>query len=116
MPSPTKWGGASWARQFWCPDRTVGCVDATGTTVHGLLRAGSSPTTLTDSAGKVLTAALNTVGVGQGGRVPQAAIDRAQVRGVGRRRVLSVGDPIAVLIEHRHVAVVVVVRKLVVEI
>lgn len=33
----------------------------------GLLKAGSTPTTLTDSAGKILAASLNTVGVGQGG-------------------------------------------------
>jgi len=36
-------------------------------TVAGLLKAGSSVTTLTDSAGKILSAALNTVAVGQGG-------------------------------------------------
>jgi hypothetical protein len=33
----------------------------------GIIKAGSTPTTLTDSAGKILSAALNTVGVGQGG-------------------------------------------------
>jgi hypothetical protein len=33
----------------------------------GLIKAGSSPTTLTDSAGKILSAALNTVAVAQGG-------------------------------------------------
>jgi len=36
-------------------------------TVTGLLVAGSGLTTLTDAAGKVLAAALNTVGVAQGG-------------------------------------------------
>ncbi len=33
----------------------------------GLIKAGSGPTTLTDSGGKVLSAALNTVALGQGG-------------------------------------------------
>lgn len=33
----------------------------------GVIRAGSTPTTLTDAAGKILSAALNTVAVGQGG-------------------------------------------------
>jgi hypothetical protein len=36
-------------------------------TVAGVITAGSGPTTLTDSAGKILSAALNTVAVGQGG-------------------------------------------------
>lgn len=36
-------------------------------TVSGLLKLGSSPTTINDSAGKILSAALNTVGIGQGG-------------------------------------------------
>jgi hypothetical protein len=36
-------------------------------TVAGLLKAGSTPTTLTDSAGKILSAALNTVAIAQGG-------------------------------------------------
>lgn len=35
--------------------------------VGGLIKAGSGPTTLTDSAGKILSAALNTVAVAQGG-------------------------------------------------
>ncbi len=35
--------------------------------VKGVISSGSTPTTLTDSAGKVLSAALNTVGVPQGG-------------------------------------------------
>ncbi len=35
--------------------------------VKGVISSGSTPTTLTDSAGKVLSAALNTVGVAQGG-------------------------------------------------
>lgn len=33
----------------------------------GVIIAGTTPTTLTDSAGKILSAALNTVGVAQGG-------------------------------------------------
>lgn len=33
----------------------------------GIIKAGSSPTTLTDSDGKILSAALNTVAVAQGG-------------------------------------------------
>jgi hypothetical protein len=33
----------------------------------GIIEAGSGPTTLTDTAGKILSAALNTVGVAQGG-------------------------------------------------
>lgn len=36
-------------------------------TAEGVIIAGSAPTTLTDSAGKILSAALNTVAVGQGG-------------------------------------------------
>ncbi len=36
-------------------------------TCAGVIKAGSTPTTLTDSAGKVLSAALNTVAVAQGG-------------------------------------------------
>lgn len=36
-------------------------------TVTGVYIAGSAPTTLTDSTGKILSAALNTVGVAQGG-------------------------------------------------
>lgn len=36
-------------------------------TIKGLAKAGSGPTTLTDAAGKILSAALNTVGVAQGG-------------------------------------------------
>jgi hypothetical protein len=36
-------------------------------TVSGLLKAGTSPTTLTDAAGKILSAALNTVAVANGG-------------------------------------------------
>jgi hypothetical protein len=36
-------------------------------TVTGILKAGSGPTTLTDSAGKILSAALNTVAVANGG-------------------------------------------------
>lgn len=36
-------------------------------TLAGVLTAGSGPTTVTDSTGKVLSAALNTVGVAQGG-------------------------------------------------
>jgi hypothetical protein len=35
--------------------------------VAGLLKAGSTPTTLTDAAGKILSAALNTVAAAQGG-------------------------------------------------
>jgi hypothetical protein len=35
--------------------------------VTGVLSAGSGPTTITDAAGKVLAAALNTVGAAQGG-------------------------------------------------
>lgn len=36
-------------------------------TFSGIIKAGSTPVTLTDSAGKVLSAALNTVAVAQGG-------------------------------------------------
>jgi fibronectin-binding autotransporter adhesin len=42
-------------------------------TVIGLLKTGSGPTTLTDAAGKILSAALNTVGIGQGGTGATAA-------------------------------------------
>lgn len=46
----------------------VTIADTTGTiTTPGLLIAGSGPTTLTDSAGKVLSASINTVGAAQGG-------------------------------------------------
>ncbi len=46
----------------------VGRMTSTGTLdVPGLLIAGSSNTTLTDAAGKILTTALNTVGFAQGG-------------------------------------------------
>lgn len=38
-----------------------------GFKLSGVIIAGSAPTTLTDSAGKILSAALNTVGVAQGG-------------------------------------------------
>jgi len=36
-------------------------------TVGGVLKAGTTPTTVTDAAGKVLSSALNTVAVAQGG-------------------------------------------------
>lgn len=36
-------------------------------TLSGILKLGSGPTTINDSAGKILSAALNTVGVAQGG-------------------------------------------------
>jgi len=36
-------------------------------TAHGILKAGTTPTTLTDSAGKILSAALNTVAIANGG-------------------------------------------------
>lgn len=43
-------------------------VDASGNTViPGTITAGSGSTVLTDSAGKILSAALNTVGAAQGG-------------------------------------------------
>lgn len=46
-------------------------------TVGGVLTAGSGPTTITDSTGKVLSAALNTVAVAQGGT---GATDAATAR------------------------------------
>ena len=42
-------------------------VEAGDVLFKGLIKAGSSTTTLTDAAGKIVTAALNTVGVAQGG-------------------------------------------------
>jgi len=43
-------------------------VDVDGNlTTTGTIAAGSGPTTLTDASGKILSAALNTVAVGQGG-------------------------------------------------
>lgn len=42
-------------------------VEAGDSYFAGLLKAGSGPTTLTDSAGKILSAALNTVAIAQGG-------------------------------------------------
>jgi hypothetical protein len=44
-----------------------GNVAAANLTTSGVIVAGSGPTTLTDSAGNILSAALNTVAVGQGG-------------------------------------------------
>lgn len=56
---------------FNSPRLTIGpsgAVSMTGDlTVSGLLKAGSGPTTHTDAAGKILTTALNTVAVAQGG-------------------------------------------------
>lgn len=59
---------------FTSPDAgTTGLVEALrltaagNTIVRGTLTAGSAPTTLTDSAGKILSAALNTVAPAQGG-------------------------------------------------
>lgn len=48
-------------------DSADAAITAAGGTFSGVLTAGSGPTTLTDSAGKVLSAALNTVAVAQGG-------------------------------------------------
>lgn len=42
-------------------------VEAGNVLFSGVIKAGSTPVTLTDSAGKILSAALNTVGVPQGG-------------------------------------------------
>lgn len=36
-------------------------------TISGVLKLGTTPVTISDAAGKILSAALNTVGVGQGG-------------------------------------------------
>lgn len=48
-------------------------------TFAGILKAGTSPTTLTDSAGKVLSVALNTVQVAQGGTALTALGSALQV-------------------------------------
>lgn len=59
---------ATWvAQQFFISGSNVMSLNSTGLTVNGLLKAGSGVTTLTDAAGKILSAALNTVAVGQGG-------------------------------------------------
>ncbi len=44
-----------------------GALTAAAGTFSGVITAGSGPTTLTDAAGKILSAALNTVAVAQGG-------------------------------------------------
>lgn len=66
--------GPTAARTITLPDAafSVARIDAAQTfagnqTFSGLILAGSTPTTLTDSAGKILSAALNTVAVAQGG-------------------------------------------------
>lgn len=46
---------------------TSGTVAVAATATGGQLTVGTGPTTVTDSAGKVLSAALNTVAVAQGG-------------------------------------------------
>ncbi len=48
-------------------DSADGNITAANGTFTGILTTGSASTTLTDSAGKILSAALNTVGVAQGG-------------------------------------------------
>lgn len=49
-------------------DTTSTVINSDGTWTHsGLLKLGSGPTTINDSAGKVLSASLNTVAVANGG-------------------------------------------------
>jgi len=59
---------ATWAAQaFYIAGANAMSLNSTGLTVNGLLKAGSGVTTLTDASGKILSAALNTVAVSQGG-------------------------------------------------
>jgi hypothetical protein len=48
-------------------------------TVSGLLKTGSGPTTLTNAAGKILSAALNTVAIANGGTNSAAALTNGRV-------------------------------------
>lgn len=52
-------------------------------TLTGVIKAGSTPTTLTDSAGKILSAALNTVAIAQGGTGATTAANAATNLGLG---------------------------------
>jgi hypothetical protein len=52
-------------------------------TVSGLLKAGSTPTTLTDPAGKILSASLNTVAVANGGTGATSASSARTSLGLG---------------------------------
>ena len=63
-----EWGSGSAARDLSFERTGAAAGKITGALyVTGILSAGTTPTTLTDSAGKILSAALNTVGVAQGG-------------------------------------------------
>jgi hypothetical protein len=71
--------GGGWVFRVTSPGSTGNSLNSLATTLTlagdaaktatfaGVLVAGSGPTTLTDSTGKILSAALNTVAVGQGG-------------------------------------------------
>jgi lysophospholipase L1-like esterase len=59
-------GAAAYESVLYSPNNNV-YVRTPSFKVAGTLAAGSGPTTLTDSVGKVLSAALNTVGAAQGG-------------------------------------------------
>lgn len=50
-------------------------------TITGLLKTGTTPVTITDAAGKILSAALNTVAVGQGGTGLTTITSNALVKG-----------------------------------
>lgn len=50
-------------------------------TISGLLKTGTGPVTLTDAAGKILSAALNTVAVGQGGTGLTTVTANALIKG-----------------------------------
>lgn len=50
-------------------------------TITGLLLLGSTPVTISDAAGKILSAALNTVAVGQGGTGLTTVTSNALVKG-----------------------------------
>lgn len=50
-------------------------------TITGLLKTGSTPVTITDAAGKILSAALNTVAVGQGGTGLTTVTSNALIKG-----------------------------------
>ena len=89
-------GPASTEKTFTLPNAnaTLARTDAAQTftgdqTFSGLIKAGSGPTTLTDAAGKILSAALNTVGVGQGGTGTATAFTAGSIVFAGASGVYS---------------------------
>lgn len=60
-------------------------------TISGLLKLGSGPVTISDAAGKILSAALNTVAVGQGGTGLTTVTSNALVKGNGASAMVVTG-------------------------